>query len=81
MEDNIQLAAWDGARNNFAEIRSLTEEEIIFDKRATPIFSEARGRFKLFHILELNYNDWVKYQRELLPKRFGNAIPLLGWSS
>ncbi|MEI6787147.1 MAG: hypothetical protein WCL49_01590 [bacterium] len=66
MEHDIQLVAWDGARNNFSEIRPLTEQEIVFDKRATPIFSEARGRFKLFHILEFNYNDWVKYQRELL---------------
>jgi len=60
------LAGWDSIRNNFAEIRLLTEEELQYDQKARPIYSEAQNRFKLFRILELNYKEWKSYQRKLL---------------
>lgn len=66
MNSSLQLAGWDSARSNFFELRPLAPHEAEFDARSRPVFAEARGRFKLFQILELNYRDWTAYHRALL---------------
>jgi len=66
MNNRFQLAGWDSARNNFFELRPLTEHEEAFDAQSRPVFAEAHGRFKLFQILEMNYRDWTAYHRSLL---------------
>lgn len=65
---NLQLAGWETVRNNFFEVRPLTQDEMDFDTNSRPLFTEVRSRFNLFQILDLNYREWEKYHRELLTK-------------
>lgn len=77
MSNGLQLAGYDSSRNNFFELRPLTQEEKAFHERSLPVFTEALGRFKLFRILELNYRDWTAYHRALLTPGYRKQDDLL----
>ena len=71
--NELQLAGWDGARQNFFELRPLTDQEAAFDAQSRPVFAEARGRFKLFRILDMNYQEWAEYLKKVLTPGSRNA--------
>ena len=75
---NLQLAGCDSTQNNLFEVRPLTKEEIDFDANSRPVFIEARSRFDLFQIIELNYSEWKKYHRELLTSGHRKQNNMLG---
>jgi len=46
--DNMQLIGFTANKDNFHFVRDLSEEELSNHKKYTPVFMEAKNRFKLF---------------------------------
>jgi hypothetical protein len=57
--DDMQLVGFTTNKNNFHFVRDLSEEELSNHKNYTPVFTEARNRFKLFRILDANYKELI----------------------